>query len=107
MKQKLFHGTSRENALSIMENGFDFSKSGSNWGNTYGKGIYFSPNEETARFYAGENGIVISLKIEIDPYYLTQDISPNSKKKIKLPENENYNCIVNPNGDEYLVLYFK
>ena len=107
MRQKLYHGTSVTNALSILKNGFDFTKSGQNWGKTYGKGIYFTPNYDTARFYAEENGIVLSLDIEINPYYLQKDFSPNSKKKPKIPQDKNYNCIVNSNKDEYLVLYFK
>ena len=46
----LYHGTTIQNALSIMKFGFDINKSGENWGTTYGKGIYFSPNYETAEF---------------------------------------------------------
>ena len=63
----LYHGTSIENALSIFKNGFDINKSGENWGTTYGKGIYFSPNYETAMFYANSDesnpGIVISINV--------------------------------------------
>ena len=104
---RLYHGTTTAAAISIMGSGFDFSRAGENWGTTYGKGIYFTPNYETARFYAGENGIVLSMNVSITPYYLVKDISPNSKKKIKLPTDQDYNCIVSPNKDEYLILYFK
>jgi len=103
----LYHGTSSSNVISILKNGFDFNKVGSNYGITYGKGIYFTPNYESALFYAGENGIVLSMNISIVPYYLVKDISPSSKKKIKLTRDEDYNCIVSPNKDEYLILYFK
>ena len=104
----LYHGTSSENAISILKNGFNFDKIGSNYGTTYGKGIYFSPNYETARFYANQNthGTVLSFNLNIIPFYLIRDISPNSKKKIKLPNDKEYNCIVSPNKDEYLILYF-
>lgn len=101
----LYHGTTKENAINILKDGFDFEKSGSSWGNTYGKGIYFTPNYETARFYATNDGIVLSLNIEIKPFFLVKDISPSSKKKIKI-DREKYNCIVSPNKDEYLILYF-
>jgi len=104
---KLYHGTSCSNAISILKNGFDFNKVGSNYGTTYGKGIYFTPNYETAQFYAEENGIVLSMNVLIAPYYLVKDKSPNSKEKIKLSSGQNYNCIVSPNKDEYLILYFK
>lgn len=102
----LYHGTSSLNAISILKNGFDFNRAGSNFGVTYGKGIYFTPNYETAKFYAGKNGIVLSMNIPVIPYYLVKNISPNSKKKIKIPKDKAYNCIVSPNKDEYLILYF-
>ena len=101
----LYHGTSEKNAINILNEGFNFELSGSCWGNTYGKGIYFSPNYETARFYAENDGIVVSLNIEIKPFFLDKDISPSSKKKLKI-DKEKYNCIVNPNKDEYLKLNF-
>jgi len=104
MKQLLYHGTTICNALSILKTGFDFTLCGSNWGSTYGKAIYFTPNYETAKCYAGENGIVISFMLDIVPYYLKKDISPNSKKKIKLLYG--YNCFISPNGDEFVLFYF-
>lgn len=100
----LYHGTSVSDAISILKSGFDFSRCGSNWGSTYGKALYFTPNYETARVYAGENGIVLSFVLTIVPYYIKRDISPNSKKKLKLQDG--FNCLVNPNGDEYVVFYF-
>ena len=101
----LYHGTSKKNGINILKKGFNFELSGSCWGNTYGKGIYFTPNYKTARFYAENDGIVISLNIEIKALFLEKDISPSSKKKLKI-DKEKYNCIVNPNKDEYLILYF-
>lgn len=98
---KLYHGTSYINALSILNNGFDIGYSGSNWGNTYGKGIYFTPNYDTARFYAGEDGIVLSFNIKINPYKLSKDITPNSRKKIKIPSE--YDSIININEDEVII----
>tara|TARA_Y100000389_G_scaffold49909_1_gene45598 strand:- start:106 stop:417 length:312 start_codon:yes stop_codon:yes gene_type:complete len=100
----LYHGTSIENAISIMKNGFDFSKSGKNWGCTYGNGIYFTPNYKTAKFYAQSDGIVLSFNIDVIEFQLTKYVSPNSRKKPKIPEN--YNCLVSPDKDEYLILYF-
>jgi len=98
----LFHGTSTDNALSILACGFDFNRAGENWGTTYGKGIYFSPNYETAKFYAGPTGIVLSFELKINPYYLSKDIRPNSKKKIIIPPQ--HDSIINPNGDECIIL---
>jgi hypothetical protein len=104
MKKLLYHGTSIDNAISILNIGFDFSKCGLTWCSTYGKGLYFTPNYNTTKFYAGENGIVLSFVLKIIPYYLKKDISPNSKKKFKLPLG--YNSIINPNQDEYVIFYF-
>ena len=104
MKKTLYHGTSQINALSILRDGFDFSKCGSNWGSTYGKGIYFSPSYDEAHFYAGEDGMVLSFEMELECYYLEKDISWSKKKKFKLPNG--YNCLVNPSGDEYVLFSF-
>ena len=104
----LFHGTTMINALSILKNGFDINKAGENWGTTYGKGIYFSPNYETAKFYANSDpkiaGIVISITVDLNPYILKKDISPNQKKKFRLPKDKNYDSIINPNGDEVIII---
>lgn len=102
MNITLYHGTSFENTLLILKNGFDFNRAGNNWGTTYGKGIYFSPNYETARFYATEKGIVISLKLNINPYKLLKDIKPNSKKRLNIPKI--YDSLINPNEDEVIIL---
>ena len=105
MKTTLYHGTSMTNALSILKNGFDFTKCGSNWGSTYGKGIYFSPNYDEAQIYAGKDGIVLSFDLDLTCYYLKKDVSPSKKRKFKLPDG--YNCVVNPNNDEYVVFSFE
>tara|TARA_Y100000816_G_scaffold244366_1_gene191966 strand:- start:734 stop:1078 length:345 start_codon:yes stop_codon:yes gene_type:complete len=108
LKMLLYHGTTLDNALSILKNGFDINKAGNNWGITYGKGIYFSPNYETAYFYANNNmskpGIVISVNIDLVPYILKKDISPNQKKKFKLPKDKDYDSIISPNGDEVIII---
>ena len=104
----LYHGTTMKNALSILKNGFDISKAGENWGTTYGKGIYFSPNYDTAQFYANSDelnpGIVISINIDLNPFMLKKDFSPNQKKKFRLPKDKDYDSIINPNGDEVIII---
>lgn len=104
MKKTLYHGTTQINALSILRDGFDFSKCGSNWGSTYGKGIYFSPSYDEAQFYAGEDGMVLSFELDLECYYLKKDISPSKKAKFKVPDG--YNCLVNPSESEYVVFSF-
>ena len=104
----LYHGTTIQNALSIMKFGFDINKSGENWGTTYGKGIYFSPNYETAQFYANSDesnpGIVISINLDLNPFILKKDFSPNQKRKFRLPKDSNYDSIVNANGNEVIII---
>lgn len=104
MKKTLYHGTTIDNALSILKQGFDFNKCGSNRGSTYEKGIYFSPIYDEAQFYAGEDGMVLSFELDLECYYLDKDISPSKKRKFKVPDG--YNCLVNPSGTEYVVFSF-
>tara|TARA_B100001093_G_C26792547_1_gene999626 strand:+ start:832 stop:1203 length:372 start_codon:yes stop_codon:yes gene_type:complete len=101
-KMKLYHGTTNEKALSILKNGFDFNRIGENWGTTYGKGIYLTPEYETAKFYAGENGVVLGFTLDVNPYKLTKDVRPKSRKKIVVPVE--FDSIINPKGDEVVVL---
>tara|TARA_B100000424_G_scaffold255748_2_gene235035 strand:- start:84 stop:512 length:429 start_codon:yes stop_codon:yes gene_type:complete len=105
----LYHGTSIANAISILKNGFDFELCGSNWGNTYGHGIYFTPNYMTARFYAGQNGIVLSFNLNINYYKLLSDYSPSMKSKkmkkiIQYALSNNYDSIINFNQDEIIII---
>lgn len=104
----LYHGTTMINALSILKNGFDINKAGENWGTTYGKGIYFSPNYETAQFYANSDesnpGIVISINLDLNPFMLKKDFSPNQKRKFRLPKDSKYDSIINANGDEVVII---
>ena len=105
MKIRLYHGTSLLSALSILKYGFNFSKCGSNWGCTYGNGIYFTPYYNDAKFYAGDNGLVLSFDLNLRCYYLKKDISPSKKLKFKVPYG--YNCLVNPKKDEYIIFSFE
>lgn len=107
----LYHGTSKENALSIKKNGFSLEFCGKNWGSTYGKAIYFTNNYKLAKLYASNYGEVIKVEIKnINYLILNKDYSPNNKKhnrEIKsiimyLVFNSNKNCIINKNKNEYV-----
>ena len=104
MRKVLCHGTTRSSGLSILKNGFDFSKCGSNWGSTYGKGIYFTPDYKVAKTYAGDDGIVLSFSLNLNCYQLQKDVRPSRKRNIKIPSG--YNCLISPNKEEYVVYYF-
>jgi hypothetical protein len=51
----LYHGTSKENATSILKRGFKFGDC-----SDYGKAIYFSESIEVAKDYALKNGVIIT-----------------------------------------------
>lgn len=96
----LYHGTTVDSMLSILKHGFTFDHVGKNWGSTYGKGIYFTPNYETARCYAGLDGIVLSFKLEIKEYRLLKKLQSPSSKKNKY----NTKWLITPDFDEYIML---
>ena len=97
----LYHGTNISAALNILNEGFNFNYSGTNWGSTYGKGIYFTPNYETAKCYAGENGIILKFDFDTsDSTILTKYYSPNKKLKLK----KTTKWLITPDNDEYIML---
>ena len=98
----LYHGTNVYSALNILENGFNFNSTGTNWGCTYGKGIYFTPNYKTARCYAGDDGIVLTFDMDTtDSYILDRLKLPSSRKKLKYTTR----WLITPDFDEYIMLY--
>ena len=107
----LYHGTSIQNAESIKKIGFSSEFIGKNWGSTYGKAIYFTDCYETAKFYAGESGVVLTVDIEnVNCLKLDKDYSPNNKKHNKevksiimyIMFNSNKNCLLNYLKNEYI-----
>lgn len=97
----LYHGTTIDSAVSILNNGFTFDHCGKNWGSTYGKGIYFTPNYETARCYAGADGIVLSFDIEVTDYHMLPKLKCPSSKTPKYSTK----WLITPDFDEYIMLY--
>lgn len=92
----LYHGTSIQSMIGILNNGFAFDHCGKNWGSTYGKGIYFTPNYETARCYAGEDGVVLSFVIDVTDYKVLS--------KFKRPKKIQKKWLITPDFDEYIML---
>ena len=80
----LYHGTTTENANTIiLQQKFDLNLCGSQWGSTYGKGIYFSPSKQEARVY-GET--ILQIETNVEPLKLDKHYSPNDrnhKRQIK------------------------
>jgi len=105
----VYHGTTKLNKISIIDQGFDMSKFGTGWGTTYGDGIYFSPNLNTALSYSDDNTIV-EVSIKYIPYHLDRDYKPTNKKDQKKLKDlrydtikQGYTCFVTKNNDEIVV----
>ena len=103
----LYHGTSKENALSITQNGFSLDRSGDNWGNTYGKGVYFSKQLEDAIVYAGNDGVVLMCDLYVKGFHLNRDYSPTERydrREIKklIHGLTDYNCLISRDQSEYI-----
>lgn len=107
----LYHGTSKENAEFIKRNGFSSEYIGKNCGSIYGKVIYFTNCYKTAKCYAGQSGVVLTVDIENVNYLkLDRDYSLNDKNHIREIEsmimyimiNSNKNCLLNYNENEYI-----
>lgn len=105
----VYHGTTQSNMTEIFKYGFDISKIGSGWGTTYGEGIYFSSNFDTALLYS-DNNTVIEASIKYIPYHLVRDYKATSKKdqkKLTILRNQaiktGYTCFVTKNNDEIII----
>lgn len=57
-----FHGTTRENAVNILNNGFNFGNANS----SFGRGIYFSNNIDIAYVFTDgyENPAILSVEVQ-------------------------------------------
>lgn len=98
----LYHGTNVSSALNILANGFNFNSTGTNWGSTYGKAIYFTPNYKTAQCYAGDDGIIFSIDVEVNDFLILEKFkSPSSRKQLQCMSK----WLITPNFDEYIMLY--
>lgn len=112
---RLYHGTSSKNADLIKKNGLSLEFSGTNWGTTYGKAIYFTPNYSEAKLYAqnfNEDGIVLTFDFNnLKTLQLSRDYSPSDKKdKKQISSLINYlkltseiNCLINVHKNEYIL----
>ena len=106
----LYHGTSKENAIKICEyGGFSLDFSGTSWGSTFGKGIYFSGDINEARVYSGEDGVILSCELDVNGFQLKKGYSPNCrndrreiKRIVKSLESNGYNCLITKDSSEYI-----
>lgn len=82
----LYHGGPLTKLNNMLSNGFrkprEHSAHGSNYGKTFGPGLYFTKSVDVARFYSDDGPI---LKIDLNKtlrLYEIKPISPNDKRKL-------------------------
>ena len=105
----LYHGTTRDNGKNIIKHqSFNLDRTGENWGTTYGKGVYLTPNIEEAKKYGD---MILVIECEIKQYKLSQKYSPNDRKHKKTLkkiirkeiEEGDYDSLVTVDEDEYIL----
>ncbi|KAF4517659.1 hypothetical protein B566_EDAN002891 [Ephemera danica] len=113
MEFHLFHGTSIDNLVSIMETNFDWKRYGTNVGSKFGQGVSFTPNASYAVHYTDKSlelNVIILTRVIVSKFCLGDisnilppvgydtTISPTGKVWVKYNNDEFY--------PDYLV-YFK
>lgn len=92
---QVYHGTSLANALSIQTEGFTPSSHGA-----YGPGVYLTPSLRYATYYAGPDGAVLTVRVDLydDAIHTvaSRDITNHS-------EASRYPALLSPDGKILLV----
>lgn len=107
----LYRGGKISTYEALIENGFDLSKVGENYGQTLGRGIYLTPSKEEARSYAADKKSIIEVPIEgLNAYKLQRSFSVDSKndrknlKKItQIAKDNGYNALESMCGLEVVI----
>lgn len=97
----VYHGTDKDRAQSIQQNGFDSKFIGSNWGSTYGPGFYFSPNLQEAMCY-GEAIIECEINIQ-NPFKLNKLNRKITKELQRGLWQRKYDALIDPTGNEVII----
>jgi hypothetical protein len=107
----LYRGGKVTTYKALIENGFDLSKLGVNFGQTLGPGIYLSPSKEEALGYSENGKTIIEVPVEnLNSFKLERAFSVDSKndrknlKKITQRAKEHgYNALNSVCGNETVV----
>ena len=86
----LYRGGNINTYKSIIKQGFDLSKIGTNYGLTLGKGIYFSPSKTEALGYSKDRLTILEIPVKLRSYKLSKSYSiddKNHKKYLKKLKN--------------------
>ena len=110
MMKTLYHGSSLSNLQNIVKYGFDMEKFGTKWSNTYGNGIYLTPNKKYAKSYSDDSNYILKVKVLYKPFYLKRNYSPNYRKdRRKLNKirqyaiDNNYTCLSTVDNKEIIL----
>jgi len=91
-----FHGTSEENLLSILKNGFSCNF-GKGYGSAFGKGIYSTPCIKYASCYTETNKLLVcEIQSSLTLKLLKKEVLHRKNKNIK------YDLLIIDDCDEYL-----
>ena len=55
-------------------------------------------------FISWYNNDKCSINLDLNPFMLKKDFSPNQKRKFRLPKDSKYDSIINANGDEVVII---
>ena len=98
MKYLAFHGTDTDNITSIIENGFILDKF-TNFGATYGRGVYLSPYPIEARCYSDSDKVIVC-EVVIDNPFIEKT---KQNKRMKNIWQRTYDTYINRFGTEYVI----
>ena len=107
----LYRGGKYDTYVSLIDNGFDLTRLGNNFGSTLGRGVYLTKSREEARSYAVDGRSIFQVPVEdLNPFKLDRAFSVDSKqdrknlKKItQIAKDQGYNALESVCGLETVI----
>ena len=107
----LYRGGKYDTYVSLIDNGFDLTRLGNNFGSTLGRGVYLTKSREEARSYAVDGRTIFQVPVEdLNPFKLDRAFSVDSKqdrknlKKItQKAKDQGYNSLESVDGLETVI----
>jgi len=107
----LYRGGKYDTYVSLIDNGFDLTRLGNNFGSTLGRGVYLTKSREEARSYAVDGRSIFQVPVEdLNPFKLDRAFSVDSKqdrknlKKItQKAKDQGYNSLESVDGLETVI----
>jgi len=107
----LYRGGKYDTYVSLIDNGFDLTRLGNNFGSTLGRGVYLTKSREEARSYAVDGRSIFQVPVEdLNPFKLDRAFSVDSKqdrknlKKItQKAKDQGFNALESVDGLEVVI----